>query len=131
MKSTCSATSRPIIDEVLLARIFLAGVISVGVMTWLFGITPGQVRLVPCPIHTVTGFECPGCVMTRACTAVGQGQFVEAWGYHPLVFGLVLLALAYAVFPAAIRQTWQRLPGWSRAAILGTAFVCVLGVWLC
>ncbi len=122
--------SRPTIDEMWLARIFLIGVATTGLLTCSLGIQPGDVRLIPCPFHSVTGIECPGCGMTRACTAVGQGQLGQAWHHHPLVFGLIILAIGFALMPALCRQGWERLHrGW-QVAMLGLATTVVLGVWL-
>ena len=121
---------RPIFDETLLARVFLIGVLGIGVVTWGLGIAPGEVRLVPCPVHTVTGVECPGCGMTRACTAAGQGQFGQAWHHHPLVFALLSLALVFVLVPNAFRLVWQRLPGWSRIGLIASGYLAVLGVWI-
>jgi len=124
------AMSRPIFDEICLARVFLIGVAVIGWVTWNLGIEPGDVRLVPCPFHAVTGVECPGCGMTRACTAVGQGQIEEAWHHHPLVFGLLILAVVFALASSALQLAWGKLSAWSRIAILGSGYLTVIGVWL-
>lgn len=45
-----------------------------------------------CPFLWFTGIPCPGCGMTRAFLALVQGDFLAAFGYHPLF----LLVLVYA-----------------------------------
>ena len=122
--------SPPTIDETLLARLFLAGVVAMGIVTISLGVTSDSVRLIPCPIHSVTGIECPGCGMTRACTAVGQGRLVEAWHHHPLVFGLLALAAGFAVAPVFCRHGWQRLHRTGQIVVLSVATLAVFGVWV-
>lgn len=41
---------------------------------------------IPCLVHAVTGFSCPGCGMTRACRALLLGDVRGALAWHPLVF---------------------------------------------
>ena len=42
-----------------------------------------------CPIHTITGYECPGCGSQRAFYNLFQGNFVTAFMYNPLMILLV------------------------------------------
>lgn len=53
--------------------------------------------LYQCPFHVMTGFDCPGCGMTRASIHAVQLDFWESVSYHPFgvvfVIGLTLLAL--------------------------------------
>ncbi|MGI9515873.1 MAG: DUF2752 domain-containing protein [Pirellulaceae bacterium] len=122
--------SRPTINETWLARFFLIAVATIGLVTWSLQIAPGDVRLVPCPFHSVTGVECPGCGMTRACTAIGQGRPVDAWHHHPLAFGLIMLAVGFALTPTLCRQGWQRLHRVGQILVLSVATMAVFGVWL-
>ena len=122
--------SRLIFDDVALARLFLLGMLSVGLITAIVGITPGDVQLLPCLFQSICGLQCPGCGMTRACAAIGQGRFVEAYHWHPLAFGLVALAAGMALWPTRIRQGWRRLARWQQAMILTACFLAVLGVWV-
>ena len=34
--------------------------------------------LIPCLIHKLTGFRCPGCGNTRALAALTQGRFMDS-----------------------------------------------------
>lgn len=43
----------------------------------------------PCPFHLVTGFDCPGCGVTRMAVALLHGDFLAAWQANPAL----LLAL--------------------------------------
>ena len=122
--------SPPTINETRLARLFLVAVMGLGLMTRCAGVAPGEIHLVPCPVYTVTGIECPGCGMTRACAAISQGQLDQAWQYHPLAFVLLTLAISFAVAPGAVRIKWQRLPGWSRVVVLASLYLAALGLWI-
>ena len=112
------------------SRIFLAGVMAVGAVTALGGISPSEVQLVPCLFHELTGWCCPGCGMTRSCTALAQGSFMESWEYHPLGFMLVGLAVYVAVWPGHLRKSWARFSRPSQVAVMGAGYVLVLTVWI-
>ncbi len=51
----------------------------------------------PCPIHWLTGFYCPGCGITRMILSIFQGNFVQAFHYNPLLFLLIPFFLFYFV----------------------------------
>ncbi len=51
---------------------------------------------VACMFKAVTGFDCPGCGMTRMCTSLLMLDFKSAWSYNPVIMcmlpmGAVLL----------------------------------------
>lgn len=54
-----------------------------------------------CPFRLVTGFSCPGCGMTRSCTAALRFDFWQSLEFHPigipLILGFSLLAAWRAV----------------------------------
>lgn len=51
-----------------------------------------------CPFHTVTGFLCPGCGITRACMSLAAGDFARAYSYNQAIFWLAPLVLADVVW---------------------------------
>lgn len=60
-----------------------------------------------CWLHASTGLPCPGCGLSRAVSAISQGEFGAALGLNPFAFvawptflGLALLAL----LPGAARR---------------------------
>lgn len=77
---------------------------------------------VPCPIHAVTGYWCPGCGLTRAAQLVLTGHPVRAFGLNPLwpvVAGLAGWTLAAWV--------WRRVPRvplgvWVALGVVAVAF---------
>ena len=50
-----------------------------------------------CPLVVITGFPCPVCGMTRAVFALLRGDFGTAWTIHPFSYGIVALALLFAL----------------------------------
>lgn len=117
-------------SEVWLARIFLLAILGAGFAAHLFGIAPGKLAILPCPVHFITGVECPGCGMTRACIALAGGDIRQALHYNPLSLGLVLLAGVFALFPSRIRLFWLRLPPGIRACATWTMLAFVLFFWV-
>ncbi len=47
-----------------------------------------------CPIRFLFGVPCPGCGITRACSAFLHGHFAEAFRWHPL-FLIAVPAFVY------------------------------------
>ena len=60
----------------------------------------------PCPFHTLTGLNCPGCGTARGLHAMLQGQILQALAWNPL---MVLLLPLFVVELA--RQGLARLRG--------------------
>ncbi len=52
---------------------------------------------VPCLFHELTGLYCPGCGITHAAQSLAGLDFVRAFEYNPLVFGLFPLFVAYLI----------------------------------
>ena len=115
--------------DVWLARIFLLAVIGAGLASLFFGASPESLALWPCPFHSITGIECPGCGMTRACIALGRGDIGNALHYHPLSIGLVLFAGGFALAPCRMRRYWRFLSQSTRSAVTWSLLVLVLGLW--
>lgn len=59
---------------------------------------------IPCVFHLVTGWDCPGCGVTRMLRFILRGDFAAGWRSNPLAFVsapfllalLVRLAVGYA-----------------------------------
>lgn len=60
----------------------------------------------PCPIAILFHFPCPGCGMTRACIALLQCRFLEAYHYNAMVFFWIPLVLYFCIF----RYFFQKEP---------------------
>lgn len=117
-------------NHIHLARIFLIGLVLIGIYTAWSGIVPDKMRLIPCLFRLITDISCPGCGMTRACISLTQGKFGAAWGYHPFVFLVVPLALGVSCAPTQLRDSWLTLSAPIRNSLAGIGIALVLGLWV-
>lgn len=44
---------------------------------------------IPCIFHSVTGYLCPSCGVSRMCIEILKGNFAEAYYYNRLIFLLL------------------------------------------
>jgi len=69
---------------------------------------------VPCPLHTLTGLDCPFCGATRMAAALLEGDLNAAWHFNAavLVLGpLIGVAIGYEVLAWSLaRAGWLSLP---------------------
>ena len=87
--------------------ILLGLVILVAALTWLLRVGGPSVMPWSCLLHDFTGLHCPGCGMTRAATAILEGDLWAAFRWNPL--GVILL-------PVALIALVPELIGWLRAS---------------
>lgn len=38
-----------------------------------------------CPLNFITGYQCPGCGITRMCLSLMRLDFKAAWSYNPVI----------------------------------------------
>jgi len=93
-------------------------------------IAPSADGHVTCFIRLQTGHACPGCGMSRAAGTLFNGDFAEAFAYHPYMFALVVQGLGIAVW----RYRWGNRPlaqvHYSRlTTILLGNIAMVLAIW--
>lgn len=41
---------------------------------------------IPCIFKVVTGFDCPGCGITRMCVSIAELDFAAAFRFNPVIF---------------------------------------------
>ena len=58
--------------------------------------------LLPCPIKTIIGIDCPGCGFQRSLLALLQGHWHESYRLYPATVPLLILLL-YAVVKGLFR----------------------------
>jgi Protein of unknown function (DUF2752) len=76
----------------------------------LYRFPPGEYGFYPrCPVYALTGWECPGCGMTRALAAMVHGDFAGAIRFNALI---VLMVPAAAIYMAVAlrRGEWPNIP---------------------
>jgi len=82
-----------------------------------------------CPLHALTGLQCPACGTTRAIRALFQGDFLRALSLNPLFFLAAALfsALVIFLFFSALRPRFRplsfRLKSWQLWTLLGVVLV--------
>lgn len=77
-------------------------VLWVGFVVALWAMPSSPVSgMILCPFRFLTGWSCPGCGMTRSCTAAVHGDLWTSLSFHPLgalfVLGFTLTAIHRAV----------------------------------
>jgi hypothetical protein len=74
----------------LLGGFVAAGLIGVAV---LFLFDPEHTPIFPvCPLHLLTGWDCPGCGTLRAMHQLLHGHLAAAWRFNPLTVSLLPVA---------------------------------------
>lgn len=82
---------------------------------------------IPCLIHMLTGFYCPGCGVSRMCVALLQLDFATAFRCNPGVMlllppvGLALLPGVVSYIRTGVRKSWR-----GEQAVLYTAVVLLV-----
>ena len=117
-------------NHTFLARLFLIGLGVVGIYTTISEISPADVSLIPCILHLVTDVPCPGCGMTRACLALTQGHFADAWRYHPFSYLIIGLTIGSAFFPMWLKNAWTHCSSITRNTIAVGGVVLCLSTWI-
>lgn len=87
---------------------------------------------IPCLFHTVTGWLCPGCGVSRMCMALLRLDFAAAFHYNAAIFLLMPIGGVLA-----LRQAWLYVKtGGARLSRIETVivvcmvvFMLVFGVW--
>tara|TARA_B110000037_G_scaffold223129_1_gene302524 strand:- start:18514 stop:18897 length:384 start_codon:yes stop_codon:yes gene_type:complete len=107
-------------------------VLLLGFAAFMLRETGGAGWMPGCVFRKTTGFDCPGCGMTRASYAALNGNLVAAFRYNPV--GMVLLPLA--LFALSIEVAgWVRgkpLPFGIRTGRWGATVLAVIliGWWI-
>ncbi len=88
-----------------------------------------------CLLKRISGWECPGCGLTRSFLVLSRGQILEAFQFNPagpVLYGVFLMALFLQLFPkesgfrASLSLLWQRFRAPVSFIIIGLLF----GNWL-
>jgi hypothetical protein len=96
----------------------LAGVAALGV---LFFFDPAEHAFYPrCPLHALTGRQCPTCGGLRAAHLLLHGRFRDAFALNPALLGVLPVA---ALFLSPIRSRAPSLPWVALAALCALAFL--------
>jgi len=87
-----------------------------------------------CLFRITTGFDCPGCGMTRAFVHLGHGDAAGAFDLHPLVVvaapAVAALWIALLVEAATRRPVIERVGARTRNLVAIGLTVVFVAVWL-
>lgn len=67
-------------------------------------------HMMPCMLHALTGYFCPGCGGTRSVAALFQGRFLVSLIDYPLTMYAVLMYAAFMVTQLIQRVSKGRIP---------------------
>jgi len=48
-------------------------------------------HMIPCPVHQLTGYECPGCGMQRAIIELLKGNIWDSIIHYPALIPLIIM----------------------------------------
>ena len=111
-----------------------------GPLLWILGIGGGLAAMTALPAYGDCGFRylsgapCPGCGMTRSCSALLHGDLAASWRWHPA--GIPLALAVAAVLGLAVHEGLTGRPTFRRpaerwATTAAVVFVAVLGaLWI-
>src|SRR5579864_6420943 len=96
-------------------RIVLCGMAITGAVCGLVYLAPpASHSFYPrCPLHMLTGLQCPGCGATRALYEVLHGNLAAAWAYNQLfvaVLPFLVLFLVVQLVHVLRQGTWYVIP---------------------
>ena len=89
--------------------------LAVAVMIVSFVFPLGGLGVDLCVLHATTGLPCPGCGMSRAISAISQGQLSTAVALNPFALLAWPLFLVLAVVTLAPRSVYARFEAWVSA----------------
>jgi hypothetical protein len=94
--------------------------LAVVVLAVSFFLPVGGLGVDLCLFHASTGLPCPGCGMSRAISAISQGDLSAALALNPFAF-FAWPAFAFAAVLSVLpRQTRERLEARARASAVAT-----------
>ncbi len=76
----------------------------------------------PCPIAILLHFPCPACGMTRACMALFQCHFAQAFQYHAMIY----LWLPLVIYLGIFRYFLQKEPPLFLPICIGVGLISLL-----
>jgi hypothetical protein len=97
-----------------------AALLLLAALIVLFFFDPSTAGFYPlCPLHEMTGWQCPGCGGLRAMHQLTHGHLAAAWRLNPFVIALLPVALWLGVREAVWIFTRREWPGLVTRPIFG------------
>ncbi|MGN1000117.1 MAG: DUF2752 domain-containing protein [Faecousia sp.] len=104
-------------EKTFLLRLAVLAILATGIgfLVWLH---------TPCLIREYLGVICPTCGMSRAWLAALRLDFVSAFRYHPVFWGVPALALAYLFDGKPFGS--EKLGRWLYIIVLAGLLICYM-----
>ena len=85
---------------------------------------------IPCPFHLITGFQCPGCGISRMLISLARLDFVSAFQHNPFILltSPILLFIIFYSDYLYIRKGDSSLGKWNILLVAELAGLLVFGV---
>ncbi|MDE7080990.1 MAG: DUF2752 domain-containing protein [Muribaculaceae bacterium] len=113
------------------AALVAGTIVLIAVIIVLWKVNPVEAVWMPkCVVHSLTGWQCPGCGITRALHAALHGHFAEAirYNYFLLLSLPYLLAVATVSWIPALRRR-RRLHRVVLGPELAVSYVVLFAIW--
>jgi hypothetical protein len=109
----------------------LAGLAAAGCV-YVAVVDPNQSSIYPqCPFRALTGYDCPGCGITRALHSTLHGNIVGAANHNLLAVLIAVVAIVWFVFARVQRRRGRDVPRFSLSPGATIALgVVVVAFWL-
>ena len=103
-----------------------SAILAVGLLYALFVSITGLA--IPCGFRLITGYQCPGCGVSRMCLSLLHFDFTGAWQYNAAIMALLPLGAAVALDLSVryVRSGVTRPDKFSNAAMLFMIAVLVV-----
>ncbi|MBQ3583692.1 MAG: DUF2752 domain-containing protein [Lachnospiraceae bacterium] len=78
---------------------YAISILVIGILYGIFVMNTGYG--IPCMFRLVTGYQCPGCGISRMCMALMKLDFKAAYQYNPLLFlisPVLIIVFAYQIY---------------------------------
>lgn len=75
------------------------------IIFYVYESDPSKGPILPCIFNLVTGYQCPGCGMTRAVNSVMHGDIMAAYGYNKLIFLIPIGLTIYGILKVLEKNT--------------------------
>lgn len=108
-----------------------AGILALAAISVFYFVDPAHCQWTPkCVFHQLTGWQCPGCGVSRAIHALLHGRFAEALSYNYFFIISVpyfLTVCAVLTIPALYKRDKLRLLVTGYA--MGLTYVILFCIW--
>ena len=83
----------------------------------------------PCVLKTLTGYDCPGCGVTRATHSLLHGDLAGVWHYNPALFvGVPLIFFLFAGAASPRGSLLRRIVEWRYLSVV--VLVALVAWWI-